>query len=385
MRSVIIDMLVIYLAYTVISLAVLSAVMISLNWPFLRKTPKKRLPLNSQTESVSVLIPARNEAENIAQALDCVLANQGVELEVIVLDDDSTDTTAEIIQNYATQDNRVHYIKAPALPAGFNGKQHACAVLATQAQYPWLLFIDADVHITADAIVRTVIYAKQHNQQLVSGFPKQKTTTWLEKIFIPLMHFLFMGYLPLIGMKLTKMAGFGAGCGQFLFFDRQAYETTGGHQAIIQCMHDGLALPRLFRKQGYRTDVADITDICECHMYDNWQDLWNGFSKNATEGMAKPIALPIWTLLLFGGHVLPYILLPVSLIGSLPVLSFVSGLAIFICYVQRLTLAIRFQHALSSILWHPVAILLLLVIQWVALFNAYQGKSASWRDRAYPH
>lgn len=372
----------IILAYLMISLASLSALMITINWPFLRKTPKST---QGSKPKVSVLIPARNEADNIADALDSVLANTHVDLEVIVLDDDSQDDTAAILKHYSKQDQRVRFYKAPALPAGYNGKQHACAVLSTYATQDWLLFIDADVRLSPDAIYRTVSYARQHQQQLVSGFPRQKTTTWLEKIFIPLMHFLFMGYLPLLGMKLTKMTGFGAGCGQFILFDHQAYKATGGHHAIVKCMHDGLALPRLFREQGYRTDVADITDICICHMYDNWQDLWNGFSKNATEGMAKPVALPVWTLLLFGGHVLPFLLLPAAWLASLPVLTFTCLLAILLCYVQRLTLAVRFRHSIASIIWHPVAVMILLSIQWVALINARKGKPASWRDRAYPN
>ena len=88
-----------------------------------------------------------------------------------------------------------------------------------------------------------------------------------------------------------------------------AYAKSGGHREISTSLHDGVKLPRIFRRAGFFTDLFDATEIATCRMYRGGAEVWQGFSKNATEGMATPIGLPIWTALLAGGHVLPWLLL----------------------------------------------------------------------------
>ena len=176
---------------------------------------------------VSVLIPARNEENSIGAALQSVLQNTGIELEVIVLDDHSTDNTAKIVQNYTEKDPRVRLEYAPTLPVGWCGKQHACYTLAKHAQYPILTFLDADVRLTPDAIASMVGFLTSSQAQLVSGFPRQETGTLLEKLVIPLINWLLMCYLPMAIMRRDKRPGLGAGCGQWFMTRREDYNKIG--------------------------------------------------------------------------------------------------------------------------------------------------------------
>jgi len=327
--------------------------------------------------AVSILIPARNEEGAIAEAVEAALANPEVELEVVVLDDHSTDRTAEIVRAIAARDPRVRLEQAPPLPAGWSGKQHACHVLAGLARHPVLLFQDADVRLEPGAVARMAALLRDRRAGLVSGFPHEETGTLGEALVIPLIHVLLIGYLPMLGMRLSVHPGFGAACGQLVLVDRDAYAMAGGHAAIRASLHDGVTLPRAFRRAGAMTDLFDATGLARCRMYRGFAEVWSGFSKNATEGMATPVALPVWTVLLFGGHVLSWLLLVLSP-GWVPALAVGAGLLL------RVALAVRFRQSLVGALLHPVGVLVMLAIQWTALVRAKIGRPAVWRGRAYP-
>ena len=326
--------------------------------------------------SISVLIPARNEERNIATAVAGVLASEGVALELIVLDDGSSDRTPEILS--AIVDRRLRVTSAPPLPPGWSGKQHACAALAALAQHDLMVFVDADVRLAPDALAR-MAGAMQRRPELglASGFPRQTVVTWSEQLLLPLIHFLLMGYLPIAQMNRSKAASLGAGCGQLFIARRAAYERAGGHRAIRSSLHDGIMLPRAFRAAGLMTGLFDATDFATCRMYRNSAEVWEGLTKNATEGMAKPIALPIWTLILGGGEVLPAALVVLSP-GPL------SGAALGCGIGLRLLLAWRFRQPVVSALLHPLGVTALLVVQWASLLRALRGRPSTWRGRAYP-
>ncbi|QCO14885.1 glycosyltransferase [Azospirillum brasilense] len=335
--------------------------------------------------AVSILIPARNEEATIAAAVRAALSSCGVTVEVVVLDDHSTDRTAEIVRAIAARDPRLRVETAPPLPPGWSGKQHACQALAGLARHPVLLFQDADVRLAPDAARLACGALLAGRSGLVSGFPRQETGTLAEALVIPLIHVLLLGYLPMVGMRWSGNPGFAAACGQLIAVRRDAYQTAGGHAAIATSLHDGVTLPRAFRRAGQGTDLFDATGLARCRMYRGWREVWSGFSKNATEGMATPVALPVWTLLLFGGHVLPWLLLGWAALDPLPEgAAALAALAVAAGLSLRLLLALRFRQSLAGALLHPVGILILLAIQWSALLRARRGRPAEWRGRAYP-
>ena len=181
-------------------------------------------------------------------------------------------------------------------------------------RYEVLCYLDADVRVSPAALGRMHAFMERSKSDLVSGFPLQETETVLEWLLLPLIHFVLLGFLPLAGMRTFQAAGFAAGCGQFMMVRRKGYESTGGHAAIRSTMHDGLLLPKAFRKNGLRTDLADLTEQATCRMYRSAGEVWSGLSKNATEGMAAPARILPFSFLLFFGQVIPLLLLFVVLL-----------------------------------------------------------------------
>ena len=372
---------------------------------------------------VSVLIPARNEEQNIPATLEAVLASHDCEFEVIILDDHSTDRTAEIVSEFARRDARVRLETAPPLPSGWCGKQHACHVLAKLARQPLLIFMDADVRLAPDALARmsgfmtrasvldcgnslplSMAQENDHTSKsarglaqsktcratgspansiaLASGVPRQELGTFSERLLIPQIHFILLGFLPMHFMRRTTSPAFSAGCGQLFIARRDAYEKTGGHAMIRQTLHDGVKLPRLFRRSGFRTELFDPTDLATCRMYHTNGETWRGLGKNATEGLAAPATIVPMTLLLLGGQVLPFILLVCA--TKLSSTGFTLALAaVALAYAPRLLAVWRFRQPLGSALLHPLGMAALLGIQWHALVRQLAGKPSVWKGRSY--
>jgi hypothetical protein len=323
---------------------------------------------------LSVLIPARNEENNIGDAVRAILASTDVDLDLVVMDDGSTDATRAILS--AIEDPRLRVAEGGALPAGWSGKQHACAALARLAKHDVLVFVDADVRLAPDALNRMAGCLARENLSLASGFPRQITCSWSERLLLPLIYFLLLGYLPIARMRRSAAPALGAGCGQ-LFIARAAdYARAGGHGAIRASLHDGLTLPRAFRKAGLMTGLFDASRFADCRMYANAAEVWEGLTKNATEGMAKPFALPLWTIILGGGAILPALCM---IFAPSP-----QAFAALLCGIGlRLILAWRFRQPVLSAILHPFGVAALLCLQWAALLRAALGRPATWRGRAY--
>jgi cellulose synthase/poly-beta-1,6-N-acetylglucosamine synthase-like glycosyltransferase len=368
------------LAYAALALALLPAVLTALNLAVFRAPPRSG---PGPRPRVSLLIPARDEEANIGAALGAALASEGVELEVLVLDDGSTDRTAAIVAAHIQNDARLRLLAGPPLRSGWCGKQHACHVLGGLARHPLLVFIDADVRLAPDALARIAGLLERQELDLASGFPQQQTGTLPEALIVPLIHVLLLGYLPIWLARQSRQPAFAAGCGQLMAVRRDAYRRVGGHAAIRSSRHDGLMLPRAFRQAGCATDVFDASDLASCRMYEGGREVWQGFAKNATEGMAKPLALPLWTLLLGGGHVLPsLVFLPALMAGAWPAVA-ASAVAGACVYGTRSALARRFRQSWLGVLLHPLGVALLLALQWSALWAALRDRPAVWRGRVY--
>jgi hypothetical protein len=370
------------LALIALALAVIPAGLFLINLLVYRPVANRPSATGSQRPSLSVLIPARNEEKNLRSTLGAVLANQGAEFEVIVLDDHSTDRTAAIVAEFAAIDPRVRLEAAPPLPVGWCGKQHACNVLAGFARHPLLVFIDADVRLVPDALQRMASFMDSSGAALASGVPRQELGTFSERLLLPLIHFVLLGYLPMHLMRWTKLAGFSAGCGQLFIARADAYHATGGHAMIRATLHDGVKLPRLFRRAGFRTDLFDATDLATCRMYHTNAETWRGLGKNATEGLGSPGTILPMTVLLIGGQVIPFVLLALAALLT-PAGILFAGTASVISLAPRLVSVWLFRQPLGAALLHPLGVLALLGIQWLALLRHFAGKPSEWKGRKY--
>lgn len=334
---------------------------------------------------VSVLIPARNEERSIGPAVESAIANVGVELEVVVLDDHSEDRTAEVVREIAARDSRVRLEMAPPLPEGWCGKQWACYTLSKHARHPVLTFLDADVRLAPLALARMHGFLRSSGAALVSGFPRQETGTLLEKLVIPLINWLLVCYLPIGRMRSSLRPSLGVGCGQWFMTSRDAYEKVGGHAAVKSSLHDGIKLPRAYRAAGMMTDICDATDVAVCRMYRSAGQVWNGLAKNAREGMGSPALIGVWTVLLFGGHVLPFLLVRLPWHWSPPLFfDAIPVVAVSLSYLSRFGCAALYRGSWLGAALHPVGVSVLLAIQWYALARRLIGRPVGWKGRAHP-
>ena len=340
-------------------------------------------------QSVSVLIPARNEEANLPSTLGCILDSKNVNLEVIVLDDNSSDRTAAIVSALAEKHRNLRIVTSQPLPEEWNGKQHACWQLAHEARFENMLFLDADVRLQSDALARLCAQFELNEAKLISGFPNQEMGSISEQMLIPMMYYLLLGYLPIPLMRTDISPEYGAGCGQLFFTDRTSYFACGGHRSIQQTRHDGLQLPRSYRRSGMLTDVIDASDIASVRMYRGVRETMNGLLKNADEGIANRKLLGIFSLLLLGAAPLPIAGFAHAIYHGWFGLDrmYVAGALLFalstlLSFVPRLLIATRFRHSLLGVLLHPISILWFLSLQWIAFLRSQMGLSRpSWRGR----
>ncbi|MEM9296331.1 MAG: glycosyltransferase family 2 protein [Planctomycetota bacterium] len=386
-------MLIQALVYAALALAALPLGLAAWNLALYRPpAPRNSQPKQEPLPGVSVLIPARDEEGGIGAAIDSAIAAAegyagGGDAEFIVLDDHSTDRTADIVRQKADQDPRVRLETAPPLPEGWCGKQHACWQLSRLAKNDILVWIDADVRLEPGALSAVVHELQRSKAGLISGVPRQETGTLAERLVVHLIPLVLLGYLPMAGMRRSKSPGFGAGCGQLFVAKRSAYEASGGHAHPIvrPSMHDGVTLPRAFRLEGQTTDLFDATPVARCRMYRGLHETWQGFAKNATEGMATPGAIGVWTVLLLGGHVLPFVLTALWLLGLDALAPYGQWIlkAFAMSGLLSVLLAWRFRQGWQAALLRPGGVILLVGIQWYALLRKLRGHRPAWRGRDY--
>ena len=132
----------------------------------------------------------------------------------MVLDDHSDDATADVVLAMMERDHRVRFLEGQPLPDGWCGKQFACSILSRAARHSLLVFLDADVRLAPDGLARITTYLEESRADLVSGIPRQETGTLVEKLVIPLIHFVLLGFLPLARMRRYRHPAYAAGCGQ---------------------------------------------------------------------------------------------------------------------------------------------------------------------------
>jgi hypothetical protein len=330
---------------------------------------------------VSVLIPARDEAAGIDACVKSILCSENVTLEVLVLDDHSSDRTPLVVNQIAGTDDRVRCLEGKSLPAGWNGKQYACFQLSQAASYEHFVFLDADVRLSPNTLRKVIDRKCRDATALLSLFPQQQTGTIAEKLFIPMMHFILLGFLPFERMRSSVHPAYAAGCGQFFLTTKREYQQAGTHQVLADSRHDGIKLPKAYRRADLSTDVIDGTNLAQCRMYDSTAQVINGVLKNAVEGIAHPARIVPFTILLLGSTVLPIVVAVFALGTGNLLAAFVAILAVLVSHVPRMLAATSFRQSWLSVICHSFATLAFVCLQWVALTLHLCGKQVTWRGR----
>lgn len=321
---------------------------------------------------VSVLIPARNEEQNIAVIIKDVLEQDHDNIELIVFDDQSEDATAAIVETYAGQDSRVKLIRSTSLPEGWLGKNHACHTLAAQASGKFLLFLDADVRIRGDIIRQSIAHASKHGLGLVSIFPKQLANGVGEKMSVPVMNYILLTLLPLILVRASGRPSLAAANGQFMFFEADAYHSLQPHQAMRKNRVEDIAIARYYKENGELISCQTGDDRVRCRMYKNYAEALSGFSKNVIDffGGSAFLAILFWLITSLG------------MIFVILAMSTHMILAFFAIYLSvRILVSVRSKQ---NICMNLIFLLPQQISMGIFILNAllhYRGRKLDWKGR----
>ncbi len=345
-------------------------------------------PAPAQPPRVSVLLPARNEAAVIGATVRRLLDSSSAIHELILLDDDSTDGTAELARQAAAGDPRLRVITGAPLPPGWLGKNWACHQLADAATGEFLLFTDADVIWRRGAIDGLIVLRERLQADLLSIWPTQETGSWAERLIIPLITFADWAYLPIVAVHhVTRpawaAAALSAAIGQCLLFTRDAYARLGGHAAVRSSIIDDLALARRAKALGLRLRLGEADGLIACRMYHNWPEVRDGFAKNILAGYGG--VLPMVGSALFHGvvYLLPYLLALTTALDPVPgepsawAWLALCAWAIGLRAVTAWTASQRIRDAI----WLPVSVVLMTAIAVRALNWRLTGGPV-WKGRA---
>ena len=240
-------------------------------------------------EPVSLLLPVRDEAHHVGACLAALLAQDALsDLEILVLDDGSTDGTTDVVRAVAGSDPRVRLLAGEDLPAGWLGKPHACAQLAEAARGEVLVFVDADVVLERHAVAATVDVLRTAGLDLVCPYPRQLAGTVGERVVQPLLQWSWLTFLPLALAESSPRPSLVAANGQLLACDAVAYRAVGGHASVRSDVLEDVALARAFKVHGLRALVVDGTNLATCRMYGSWPELRAGYTKSLWSAFGSP-------------------------------------------------------------------------------------------------
>jgi chlorobactene glucosyltransferase len=247
--------------------------------------PRSSLP------AVAVIVPVRDERDNVGPCVQSLLRQQypADRLQVLVVDDESSDGTPELVAALAAQNPRVKFMHSPPLPPAWKGKTHACwtGASAVPKEIEWLCFLDADMRADPLLMSSALEAARTGRIDLLSCSPRHELHTLAERLVIPCGLYLLAFCQDLAKVQAPDSQDVVA-TGQFMLIRREAYEDVGGHAAVSTAICEDLELARLLKRRGHRVLLKDATLMLSTRMYTGWQTLWPGIAKNLSHMLGGP-------------------------------------------------------------------------------------------------
>lgn len=331
--------------------------------------------------TISLLIPARNEAANIRACLAAASAQGPTVHEILVYDDHSEDDTAAMVTDAARHDPRIRLIAPTPLPEGWKGKPFACARLADAARCEWFLFIDADARLAPDCAAALVRAAEDHRSTLVSFWPGIVMGSPIERLLMPMLNMVVFTLYPAPIAFRSGLPSLGLAHGACMLFEASAYRRLGGHATVRAELFEDTAIAREWRRLGERSLCFDGQDVISVRMYRSLAELWAGFRKNFYPAFRTEIGF--WLFLLFHAAIflLPYGWLVAAAMGRL------SGAAPWIAaaspVAMRMVQCWRFRYPAWSAPLHPVAEAFLIALGLSSWWGIRSGRGVEWKGRRY--
>ena len=330
-------------------------------------------------ELVSILIPARNEERTIEATVRGLLAQTGVEIELIVLDDGSTDATGAILASIS--DPRLRVITGADLPPpdGWLGKPWACARLAAEATGSVLVFADADVVFASGAVRGAVHELRTGGFALIAPYPHQLAGSWLERLVQPLVTWSWIATMPLGWAERSTRPSLSAANGQFLVFDAQAYRAIAGHAAVQDDVIEDVGLMRALKRAGHHTATVDGSQLATCRMYTGASGVVDGYAKSlwsAFNGPAGSVAANALLLTAFTVPALGMVVGPGARTRAIGVVGYAAGVASRAMVAQRTG-----EPVLPDALAQPASIAAFGALNAISWFRHLRGAN-TWKGRA---
>ena len=323
---------------------------------------------------ISILIPARNEDDTIAGLLHSIGQQSYSNYELFVLDDQSEDNTLGVVEEEAFKNPKITLLRGKPLPEGWLGKNWACFQLAQHARGDMLLFLDADVRLSINAVEAALYHMQKKNVVMLSCFPTQKIDTIGEWAVVPLMNWLVLSFLPLRAVTRFHHKSLTAANGQFILCEKQAYNDIGGHRAVFDQVVEDMEIARLLKKKRHRIMTVLGNDAVMCYMYQGFVESLKGFSKNFYLGfnISPLIFFGILALLMlfFLG---PFILITINTNFIYCILLIIVG--------RLLVSLVSKQNPLLNICLHPLQMIAMFLIGVNSLYWTLRGKSV-WKGRS---
>ncbi len=375
-------------------LIILFAILIINLFTFYRLQPHDE-PQTTTQPRISVLVPARNEEQSIERCIRSLVAQTYEPLEVFVLDDHSSDTTAAIVQRVIDElppqkQGRLRLLQGEELPAGWGGKNFACHQLAQQASGDFLFFTDADTVHDPKMVASVIDCMQRRKVALLTAQPTYELDSLGERLIVPLLTFAVMTLLPVALIPVRPEPSLATGNGQLLCFERSAYEHIGGHASVKNRILEDVLLARAVKAAGYHMIFVDAQDLVRCRMYHSFAEVWSGFSKNlfAFYNYALPFALVglVLNILLF---IVPILLVISALFVPLSPTTLILAISAYVLpALMRVLLTLRFTHTqrgmmLLLCLLHPVSIALECLILLNSIRWHYRKEGTLWKGRHY--
>lgn len=358
-----------------------------INMIFFKNIKNFKLPARFKDSPplISILIPARNEESNINKLLRSLIKQDYKNLEILVLDDNSIDSTAAIVKRMSLKDPRIRLIDGLRLEDGWLGKSWACHQLASYASGQYFIFTDADTLHFPDSVSKALAALVQNNLDGLSAYPRQIMVTFTERMLVSFIGMGLFTMLPLVLVKKTKGKFFSTGIGQFFMFKKEAYFKSGGHESVKSEILEDVHLSKRIKAAGFSYMVFDGSSNIFCRMYKDFREAVTGFSKFIFaafdyNGFSEAIAITFYSIL----FLVPFILLPISLIFEWSkILIILNIIQILLVFSIKIIISLRFKERILDIFLTPISLCYIIAIAVNSYIQARFRKGVYWKGRIY--
>jgi chlorobactene glucosyltransferase len=330
---------------------------------------------------VSVMIPARNEEENIERCLTSLRDQLYKNYEILVINDNSTDSTGKILERIAAEDSRVRIFSGESLPYDWYGKPFAIQQLSAHAKGEILLLTDADTIHSPASISWAVTNLLLLKADMISGYIGQIFGTLGEILTVPLMFYMTGFIIPLFLNRFSKSHYFSAAIGQFIAIRHEVFKAIGGCQEFKKKTSEDIYMSRLVKKMGYSTRFLNITEHVHCRMYKGYRNAVEGIGKNIFDFLGKStlviflMAIGVLFYLFF-----PFPLLIGCIINNSPWLLHILIINILYTLTWLFMFLGQRLNWMYGFLWPLLFINLLYMAIW-SWFRTISGRGFLWKDR----